>query len=458
MLFEFPKREDFFEKIFPFWKQKKCHIANREQSSEVEQELSPWLTLLSQRHHGRVVVSDLSYFTYRQAFSRISLSGYEYAMKVKLFTSLALLALMSRPAATLAHKQSDDPLPLKAAITLPLSTEALSLDILNCDFRLTHEQRDDIEVRVNYPKHWSVNDKGVVKQLNVARCPTGIYHTQNGHNLIGSGTIPAKCSINITGDGVFLNGKKLPVERKATKPGAIGTEFTSEGIFINGHRLIAGNTDAGSDSELDVLQVVVPSNYQGSLTVRSKGSLPASIDFWSAATIKVLAAGKGELTIDSINSTSSASSNNSSNCQCELSCENSGKIVVNNLNSNDLKAKATAQSSINIKNANCSTAALYVANDGVASVGSGSIEKCETTASDKSSVSLKMKARSVTINADGASKISIADGAVNYLKITRSQDAKVNVASEIGCLEEFSGDHAGLIYTNPLFKSTFVQK
>lgn len=370
-------------------------------------------------------------------------------MKIKLFTSLALLALMSRPAETLAHKQSDGPLPLKAAITLPLSTEALSLDILNCDFRLTHEQRDNIEVRVNYPKHWSVDDKGAVKQLNVARCPTGVYHTQNGHNLIGSGTIPAKCSINITGDGVFLNGKKLPVERKATKPGAIGTEFTSEGIFINGHRLLAGNTDAGSDRELDVLQVAVPTNYQGSLTVQSKGSLPASIDSWSAASIKVLAAGKAELTIDSINS---------NNCQCELSCENSGKIVVNNLTSTDLKAKATAQSSINIKNANCSKAVLYVANDGVASVDSGTIENCMTTASSKSSVNLKMKARSVTINADGASKISIADGAVNYLKITRSQDAKVNVASEIGCLEEFSGDHASLIYTNPLFKSNFVQK
>ena len=388
-------------------------------------------------------------------------------MKAKLFTSLALLTLLSRPTETLAHKQSDGPLPLKAAITLPLSTEALSLDILNCDFRLTHEQRDNIEVRVNYPKHWSVDDKGAVKQLNVARCPTGVYHTQNGHNLIGSGTIPAKCSINITGDGVFLNGKKLPVERKATKPGAIGTEFTSEGIFINGHRLLAGNTDPGSDRELDVLQVAVPNNYQGSLTVQSKGSLPASIDFWSAASIKVLAAGKGELTIDSINpinsidsnkSNNPIDSNNSRNCQCELSCENSGKIVVNNLTSTDLKAKATAQSSINIKNANCFKAVLYVANDGVASVDSGTIEKCETTATGKSSVNLKMKARSVTIDADGASKISIADGAVNYLKITRSQDAKVNVASEIGCLEEFSGDHAGLIYTNPLFKSTFVQK
>jgi hypothetical protein len=388
-------------------------------------------------------------------------------MKAKLFTSLALLTLLSRPTETLAHKQSDGPLPLKAAITLPLSTEALSLDILNCDFRLTHEQRDNIEVRVNYPKHWSVDDKGAVKQLNVARCPTGVYHTQNGHNLIGSGTIPAKCSINITGDGVFLNGKKLPVERKATKPGAIGTEFTSEGIFINGHRLLAGNTDPGSDRELDVLQVAVPTNYQGSLTVQSKGSLPASIDSWSAASIKVLAAGKGELTIDSINpinsidsnkSNNPIDSNNSRNCQCELSCENSGKIVVNNLTSTDLKAKATAQSSINIKNANCFKAVLYVANDGVASVDSGTIEKCETTATGKSSVNLKMKARSVTIDADGASKISIADGAVNYLKITRSQDAKVNVASEIGCLEEFSGDHAGLIYTNPLFKSTFVQK
>lgn len=387
-------------------------------------------------------------------------------MKVKLFTSLALLALMSRPAATLAHKQSEGPLPLKAAITLPLTTEALTLDILNCDFRLTHEQRDNIEVRVNYPKHWSVDDKGIVKQLNVARCPTGIYHTQNGHNLIGSGTIPAKCSINITGDGVFLNGKKLPVERKATKPGVIGTEFTSEGIFINGHRLLAGNTDAGSDRELDVLQVAVPTNYQGSLTVQSKGSLPASIDSWSAASIKVLAAGKGELTIDSINPINSIDSNNSNNpidssnsrnCQCELSCENSGKIVVNNLNSQDFKVKATEQGKINIKKANCSKAVLYVANDGVASVDSGTIEKCETTASGKSSVNLKMKARSVTINADGASKISIADGAVNYLKITRSQDAKVNVASEIGCLEEFSGDHAGLIYTNPLFKSTFEQ-
>lgn len=378
-------------------------------------------------------------------------------MKAKLFTSLAFLALMSRPAETLAHKQSDGPLPLKAAITLPLSTEALSLDILNCDFRLTHEQRDNIEVRVNYPKHWSVDDKGAVKQLNVARCPTGVYHTQNGHNLIGSGTIPAKCSINITGDGVFLNGKKLPFERKATKPGAIGTEFTSEGIFINGHRLLAGHSDPGSDRELDVLQVAVPTNYQGSLTVQSKGSLPASIDSWSAASIILVAAGAGELTIDSINPINSIDSSNSRNCQCELSCENSGKIVVNNLTSTDLKAKATAQSSINIKNANCSTATLYVANDGVASVGSGSIEKCETTASGKSSVNLKMKARSVTINATGNSNISIADGAVNYLKITRSQGAKVNVASEIGCLEEFSGDHAGLIYTNPQFQSSFKQ-
>jgi hypothetical protein len=99
-----------------------------------------------------------------------------------------------------------------AALKLPKIAAGINLDLQHVDFVLVHEKRDDIELRVNYPKHWTVDDNGTIKQSEVARCYPGYYCTQNGHTMIGMGTVSATeskgTSIQMTSHGFMINGKK----------------------------------------------------------------------------------------------------------------------------------------------------------------------------------------------------------------------------------------------------------
>jgi len=189
---------------------------------------------------------------------------------------------------------------------MPLGTPSLNIDLLNCDFLLVHEKRSDIEVRANYPGHWHCESTGLVRQTQVARCYPGFYHTSNGNNLLGMGTVPAplpaeRFCINITGEGIYMGGKKMPVERKLSRPDSVGFDMNERGMFLDGHRLKPMNIK-GSDLEVDTVKILLPEDFQGCLHLTWKGSLPAKMDFWSGGNCQLLISGRGEFDIGKINS------------------------------------------------------------------------------------------------------------------------------------------------------------
>ncbi len=90
---------------------------------------------------------------------------------------------------------------------LPASANRISVTINVCDFKLVHEERNDILLIANYPNHWK-NISGSQTQIEKGNYPLGHFHTINGEDIwIGAATIGP--------DGIMLNGKlfqKFPAD------------------------------------------------------------------------------------------------------------------------------------------------------------------------------------------------------------------------------------------------------
>lgn len=273
-------------------------------------------------------------------------------MTKKINQNLALAATLlifctlsgSHPAEAKKPQKKADSNALEVALKLPLDTGSLALDIQNADFMLRHEDRTDIEIRVNNRQNWQVDDSGVVKQSKIARCPCGVYTTQNGGTYIGMGTVDLpdgkKGSISMTTDGITVNGRKLPTERKVTKKDSHGLEMTTGGIFVNGRRVITNSNPKGFDNQLDNILVVVPNNYKGSLNLTWSGAINARMDGWSGEKLTVLANGNSAISINDINA------------PYELTTIKTGKINVTNMTSEKGFIQASNEGKIEIQNAN----------------------------------------------------------------------------------------------------------
>lgn len=336
---------------------------------------------------------------------------------------------------------------LVTAIKLPSSIDQLSLDVLSADLLIKHEKRYGIEVRVNYPKHWTVDDKGSVKQNDVARCIPGIYHTQNGNNFLGMGTVPGESKINMTATGIYLNGKLMSVERRISKPNQTGVEINKEGMFVNGHKLAPFVPDKGFDAEVDVIQVLLPEDFHGALDLRSRSSFTNKLDSWSGGSIKLFADGRGTIEVSKIFTMSSS---------CELSATNGAHVRVEDLESPSVTAKATVKGEVEVRKIVCTTANVYVEGNGSINLGEGKLETCNVTTKDESQFTLgdsggqgiRLKSSTLKLDSSGNSKAFIMNAAIDFLSVATANGAKLHATGAIGRLEQTNDSKGGLVYTD----------
>lgn len=336
---------------------------------------------------------------------------------------------------------------LITAIKLPSSIDQLSLDVLSADVLIKHEKRDDIHVRVNYPKHWAVNDKGSVQQNDVARCIPGIYHTQNGNNFLGMGTVPGESKINMTANGIYVNGRLMPMEKRVSKPNQTGVEVSKEGIFVNGHKLAPFVPDRGFDAEVDVIQVLVPEDFHGALDLRSRSTFTNKLDSWSGGSLKLFADGRGTIEVSKISTRSSS---------CELSAANSAHVIIEDLESPSVTAKATVKGEVEVRKIACSTANVYVDGNGSIHLGEGNLGTCNATTKDESQFTLgdsggqdiRLKSSTVKLDSSGNSKTFIMNAAIDFLSVATANSAKLHATGAIGRLEQTNDSKGGLVYTD----------
>lgn len=351
------------------------------------------------------------------------------------------------------------PLPMVSALKLPKTASGLTLDLQHVDFVLVHEKRDDIELRVNYPKHWAVDDSGSIKQTEVARCYPGYYCTQNGHTMIGMGTVSASeskgTSIQMTSHGFVINGKKMPVEKKISRPGQVGMEMNTEGIFIDGHRLRTGSTEKDGARELDCVQLAVPEDYQGTLAINWQGVLGGKLDNWSGGALTVNATGSGELNIGELSS------------NCSLSADNRGKLAIGKLvakTGND--SSATAKSEATIKIGELAGTALKVESKDKSEItlGKGELASLEAQSSGESKISagetsgeLNLHIADVKIKLADKSHLDTYESRIDHLSYFAAGSATARIHGDVAETTEPSGSSGGLTLVRSYRQSGTVQ-
>lgn len=338
------------------------------------------------------------------------------------------------------------PLPMVSALKLPKTASGLTLDLQHVDFVLVHEKRDDIELRVNYPKHWAVDDSGSIKQTEVARCYPGYYCTQNGHTMIGMGTVSASeskgTSIQMTSHGFMINGKRMPVERKISRPGQVGMEMNTEGIFIDGHRLRTGSTEKDGARELDCVQLAVPEDYQGTLAIDWQGVLGGRVDNWSGGALTVNATGSGELNIGELSS------------KCSLSADNKGKLAIGKLVAKSgTDSTATARSEATIKIGELAGTALKVQSQDKSEIalGKGELSSLEAQSSGESKISagetsgeLNLHIADVKLKLADKSHLDTYESRIDHLSYFAAGEATARIHGDVAETTEPSGSTGGL--------------
>lgn len=351
----------------------------------------------------------------------------------------------SHPAQAKKPQKKADPDALEVALKLPLDTGSLSLDIQNADFLLRHEDRADIEIRVNNRQNWQVDDNGVVKQSKVARCPCGVYTTQNGSTYVGMGTVDLpdgkKGSISMTPSGIIVNGRKLPTEKKVTKKDSHGLEMNTQGIFVDGRRVITNSNLKGYDNQLDNIQVVVPNDFKGSLNLIWNGSINARMDGWSGEKLTVIANGYSAISINDIKA------------PYELTTNKSGKINVNNLEAEKGSIEASNEGKIEIQNSNCTELGIKANDNAEITIAEGKSTNCTTTAKGAAKVNLgtnsddtkfAFDASNLDLNSAGEAYIKLYNSSVRDCKITTSDKGKIRAHGAIAHLEEAEGSCGNL--------------
>ncbi len=341
-------------------------------------------------------------------------------------------------------KSSDGLMDLTNAINLPSSTSQLTIEVLTADLLIKHEKRHNVEIKANYPKHWAVDDSGTVKQTQVAQCIPGIYHTQNGNNYMGMGTVPGETKINITTEGITINGKLLRVEKRVSKPGQSGVEINQEGIFVNGRKAVPAAVAKGYDKEVDVIQVLVPDDFAGGLDLRSHSFFATKVDSWTGGELKVDANGKGTINVTNIKS------------NCKLMASNGGHVVVDVAETQSLLAEATEQGSVELKKLSCANAKVSIGDSGSVHLCEGKVDTLEVALKDKSQFtlgeprgnSLCMKSPTVKLTISGTSKTYLMNSEIDFLSVRTSDQAKVNVSASVGRLEETNASEGGITYSD----------
>lgn len=351
----------------------------------------------------------------------------------------------SHPAQAKKPQKKADPNALEVALKLPLNTGSLSLDIQNADFLLRHEDRADIEIRVNNRQNWQVDDNGVVKQSKVARCPCGIYITQNGSTYVGMGTVDLpdgkKSSISMTPSGVTVNGRKLPTEKKVTRKDSHGLEMNTQGIFVNGRRVLTNSNQKGFDNQLDNIQVVVPNDFKGSLNLTWNGNINARMDGWSGEKLTVIANGFSALSINDIKA------------PYELTTNKSGKINVNNLEAEKGYIEASNEGRIEIQNSNCTQLDIRANDNAEITIAQGKSTNCTTKANGTAKVNLgtnfddtkfAFNAANVDLNSAGEAYINLYNSSVRDCKVATSDKGKIRAHGAIAHLEEKEGSRGNI--------------
>ncbi len=364
-----------------------------------------------------------------------------YPMSRALALSLMLSLTFTLTAEAKTKPSSFDLKPMQTAIKLP-ATSPLNLDINNADFMLTHEARNDIEIRVNYPRHWQVDDRGQITQTKVAKCYRGVYRTQNRHTLVGQGTVDdgAGGSINMVTSGIYIDGKKLPVEKKAVRKGVKGLEMNGEGIFVDGHRVQNGSGRKGSDNEVDCVQIVVPENYTGAVSLNWRGTLPAHVDNWSSGALSIASSGSGELEVGDVSGV------------CNITATENGRIRLDKLStsSKPCAIKLDGSSKVTIKDVH-GNVDLAASGDSQMETGSGNLDNFNVVLNNRAkfsggntSVPLGLAIKNMSVQLGEQSRADTVESNIENLKYQSTAGGTARFYGVVGALEEASGSHGGL--------------
>jgi len=353
-----------------------------------------------------------------------------------------MLALTCTVTAQAKQKLSPfDLKPMQTAIKLPAGSP-LNLDINNADFMLTHEARNDIEIRVNYPRHWQVDDRGQIVQTVVAKCYRGVYRTQNHHTLVGQGTVAEGPggSISMVSSGIYIDGKKLLVEKKAVKKGVKGLEMNGEGIFIDGHRVQNGSGRKGSDNEVDCVQVLVPENYSGVVALNWRGTLPAHVDNWASGALNIVSSGSGELELGDVSGDCSITATENGRMRlgklstgtkaCPIKLDGSAQVTIKDIHGNiDVAAGGQSQLETNTGDMNNFNVVLN--------------NQAKFKGGD-TSVPLGLSVKNLTVKLSEQSHAEAIETKIENLKYQSSGGGTARFYGQVVSLEEATGSQGGL--------------
>lgn len=333
---------------------------------------------------------------------------------------------------------------LKTAIKLPSSSQQLLIEVLTADVLVKHEKRDNVEIKVNYLKHWTVDDDGTVKQSEYAKCMPGIYRTQNGNNYMGMGTVPGDCKINISPEGITLNGRTIRLEKHVSKPGQTGVEMNQEGIFVNGRKVAPIAPLPGCDSEIDVIQILLPEDFRGAMDLQTHSSFATKVDGWTGDELKVNATGRGTIEIAKVTS------------NCVLSASNGAHVKVEKIDCSSLVTEAAVQGEVAVKYLNCSNVAVRVRDAASVHLCEGKVDTCDAKVEGRSQFTLGesrgndlcIKSSTVNLDVSGTSRTYLMNSDVNFLSVKTAEGAKVHIAGEVARIEETNDAAGGLIFTD----------
>ncbi len=328
---------------------------------------------------------------------------------------------------------------LKVSLRLPQTAPLLEIAVTNADFRLVHEARSDIEVRTNYPQHWSVDDSGKVQQIDFAKCAFGVYHTQNGSNFIGTGTTgESDARINMGPEGIFINGKALPLESRVSKPSSVGMVMEPDGLFINGHRVMNGSSDPNSPKELDVIQIVVPTDFQGALKIKTSSTLRGVVDSWTGQSITVASCGLGEYTVGAVNGKCSLSVENRSSVEVAdingvtvVNSQDAGKIKIKHLSGDSFALNSGGKSEVGVETADVQIVAVSALAQSAVTLGGNFSSEV-------------FKGNRVDLTASDTSKILLQEADVEDCTVKTAGSGRIDVSGAFYSIEEPTGSAGGI--------------
>lgn len=154
---------------------------------------------------------------------------------------------------------------------------ALSVESAHVKIRRVPAQQD-IVVLSNCPKHWNVTG-GVIRQVALST-------TQKGVQL----------RADAAGAHVVVNGRVYQLPRDSD--GAIRSLKVENGVvLINGRALepLPGSDKPGSCTGPDALEVTVPDQYSGGLTIYCRGRSTVAVDSWKGGNLVASLSGEAAL-------------------------------------------------------------------------------------------------------------------------------------------------------------------